>query len=418
MGYVRVLKMIVVGLDVSSDRVDAVFLDADNFPKVALRDFYLSPSFGEVHAVYKSNEIGAFLSRISSNKAIAILESTGVYSYFWRDQLQKIGITVLVADQGMVRSVRRALGGTDNKDDKFDALIMCELYRRHYLETYDRRFWVRELDPQIKKIRRSLLEIKSITRKQTACINTLKSRLSSEYPARAKVKSQRHNGFLEIGCPPAFWGWLANRCDFLNRQVLSRLDNHFKRAAELGANITDLTRQLAASVCDLHDMEASLEHQLIDLLGDSQFAQYHQVFDRFGMGYRERGWILCRTYPFQDFLCLPKKRALRRFRQACGMGKVERSSGKVKAGGGGGSWTGCANTRSSLWTYVHSRIEPQKLKGQNYTSVQLELREYFVGRAFEANGTKKRGGQLADARNATSRKLADLMFRELYKTIK
>jgi len=95
----------------------------------------------------------------------------------------------------------------------------------------------------------------------------------------------------------------------------------------------------------------------------------------------------------------------------------EKSKGlaaKSKPGGGGGNWTGCANTRSTLWTYVHSRIEPQTLKGQSYTGVQQELREYFVGRAFEANGIKKRGGQLADARNATARKLADLMFRELY----
>jgi hypothetical protein len=115
---------------------------------------------------------------------------------------------------------------------------------------------------------------------------------------------------------------------------------------------------------------------------------------------------------------LPKKRALRRFRQACGLGKVEKSSDQVRAGGGGGNWTGCANTRSTLWTYVNCRIEPQKLKGQTYTATQLELREYFVGRAFDADGTKKRGGRLADARNATCRKLTDLVFRELYNEVK
>ncbi|MEG4321748.1 MULTISPECIES: hypothetical protein [unclassified Microcoleus] len=413
--------MIIVGIDVSADRIDAVFLNVDDFPKVGLRDFYLSPAFKEVHATYKTSEVHSFIERIVGCSAkVAILEGTGTYSYFWREQLQKSGITTLVADQGMTRSVRRALGGSDNKDDRFDALIMCQLYRQHYLETYDRRFWVKELDPQVKKIRRCLLEIKGVTRKQTACINTLKGRLALEYPARAKVKSQRHNGFLRIGCPPAFWGWLANRRDFLKRQVLSRFDNHLQREVDLGkASPTDLTRQLAASVCDFHDIEAGLEHQLIDLLtNDDRFARYHQAFDLFDMGYRERGWILCRIYPLEDFLCLPKKRALRRFRQACGMGKVERSSGKNKAGGGGGNWTGCANTRSTLWTYVHSRIEPQKLKGRNYTSVQIELREYFVGRAFEANGVKKRGSQLAGARNATARKLADVIFRELCKAIK
>jgi hypothetical protein len=87
--------------------------------------------------------------RISSG---AILEGTGTYSYFWKEQLQKKGIFVLVADQGMVKSTRRSLGGTDNKDDEFDALVMCELYRRHYLEIYDRRFWVKELNPKIQEI--------------------------------------------------------------------------------------------------------------------------------------------------------------------------------------------------------------------------------------------------------------------------
>jgi hypothetical protein len=63
---------------------------------------------------------------------------------------------------------------------------------------------------------------------------------------------------------------------------------------------------------------------------------------------------------------------------------------------------------------VHSRIEPHELKGQSYTAIQLELREYFVGRALDADGTKKRGSRLADARNATCGKLTDMMFRELY----
>ncbi len=112
------------------------------------------------------------------------------------------------------------------------------------------------------------------------------------------------------------------------------------------------------------------------------------------------------------------KTALRRFRQACGLGKVEKSSGQVKAGSGGGNSTGCANTRGTLWTYVNCRIEPQKLTGQTHTAIELELREYFNCRAFDADGAKKRGRRLADARNATCRKLTELVFRELYNEVK
>ena len=171
-------------------------------------------------------------------------------------------------------------------------------------------------------------------------------------------------------------------------------------------------------ICDLHDVESGLEVRLIELLGGSLFVSYHRVFDLFTFGYRERGWILSRIYPFEDFLCLPKKTALRGFRQACGLGKVEKSSGQGRAGSGGGNSTGCANTRGILWTYVNCRIEPQKLTGQTYTAIELELREYFIAGAFDADGTKKRGKRLADARNATCRKLTELVFRELYNEVK
>jgi len=407
----------ILGIDVSAHRVDTVLIE--KFPQIALRDFYLSPEFGQVHAVYKVSEVDCLLERLGDSPTVAILEGTGTYSYFWRKHLRKHGVFVLTADQGMVKATRRSLGGTDNKDDPFDALVLCELYRRHYLDVYDRRFWVKELSPTIEKIRRALLDLKAITRKQTSFINSIKSRLAWEYPARATVKSQRANGSLGVGKPPAFWAWLAERGQFLSKSILSRFENHYQKELKNDrANISEMTRQLAAVVCELHDTESKVEHRLIDLLYDSDFDRYNQVFDRFAFGYRERGWVLSRIFPFEDFLCLPKKRALRRFRQACGLGKVEKSSGQVRAGGGGGKWTGCANTRSTMWTYVNCRIEPQRLKGQSYTPVQLELREYFVGRAFEGDGTKKRGGRLADARNATCRKLADLVFRELYNELR
>ena len=172
--------------------------------------------------------------------------------------------------------------------------------------------------------------MKTTTRKQTSFINTVKGRLAWEYPARATVKSQQRNGFLQIRQPPAFWAWLAGCGDFLGRSIQSRFNNHYRKECELGrVQITELTRQFAAVICDLHDVESGLEVRLIELLGDSLFDRYHRVFDRFAFGYRERGWILSRIYPFEDFLCLPKKTALRRFRQACGLGKVEKSSGQV-----------------------------------------------------------------------------------------
>ncbi len=93
---------------------------------------------------------------------------------------------------------------------------------------------------------------------------------------------------------------------------------------------------------------------------------------------------------------------------------MSKSNGQVRAGRGGGNSTGCANTRSTLWTYANSRIEPQKLTGQTYTTIELELREYFNCRAFDADEAKKRGRRLADALDATCGKFTDIVFRELY----
>jgi len=138
--------MKVIGIDVSAHRVDVVCLE--KFPTIALRDFIFHLNFKQVHAVYGTNEIQKLIDHIGESVAVAILEGTGTYSYFWKDQLQKKGIFVLTADLGMVKATRRSLGGTDNKDDEFDALVMCELYRRHYLEIYDRRFWVKEVKYQ------------------------------------------------------------------------------------------------------------------------------------------------------------------------------------------------------------------------------------------------------------------------------
>lgn len=87
--------MKVIGIDVSAHRVDVVSLD--KFPTIALRDFYLSPEFKQVHSVYKTNEIQDLADLIGDCAAVAILEGTGTYSYFWKEQLQKKGIFVLVA---------------------------------------------------------------------------------------------------------------------------------------------------------------------------------------------------------------------------------------------------------------------------------------------------------------------------------
>ena len=167
--------------------------------------------------------------------------------------------------------------------------VMCELYRRHYLEIYDRRFWVKELNPKAQEIRRTLLDLKTTTRKQTSFINTVKGRLAGEYRARATVQSQWRNGFLQTGGPPAFWAWLAGCGDFLAIRIQSRFNNHYHKECELGrVQIAELTRQAFSG-----DLRLALWSNLGWRLGRSNCSvticsiATTPVFDLFAFGYRE-----------------------------------------------------------------------------------------------------------------------------------
>ncbi len=118
----------IIGFDVSADKADIVWL---NEPlKVPLRDFYESTSFKLCHA--ELNKSAHSISFIQSLKPdICILEPTGVYSKFWIDAFDRLGIRYLLVNQTNVADVRKSFGGSSNKDDQFDALIMCEIYFRH-----------------------------------------------------------------------------------------------------------------------------------------------------------------------------------------------------------------------------------------------------------------------------------------------
>ena len=147
----------------------------------------------------------------------------------------------------MVKSTRRSQGGTDNKDDEFDALVMCEPYRRHYLEIYARRRRVKELNPKIQEIRRTLRDLKTTTRKQTSFINTVLGRLakgvsstrhSSKSGAQWVLTNSRATCFLGLACRPR-----------LRRQKAFRLAETITTAhgSELGrTGISELTCQASS----------------------------------------------------------------------------------------------------------------------------------------------------------------------------
>lgn len=434
----------IIGLDISRGRAD-IFVSFQEL-SVPPRDFYESLNFDLYHFQKPiDSDLISFL--VSLNPRIVVLEPTGPYSKFTVAALEEQQIPFLLVNQTMVRATRKAFGGSDNKDDPFDSLLLTVVYYEKWERVFDRRFWVEHRHPIIRKIRQLLLDIKSTVKKSGADRATIKQRLiRGEWIEKAKIISDRPNGSLHPDKLPAFYAWLA-QWHFegeweLAKFLISRWEREFQRAKKRGeaTEISDATRSLAQIICLYHQTEARLEQELLELLASPLFAPYHRVFDSFGFGQRERAWLLCIIYPFESFLSdsgkqivsytkgstqrdkLTKKpRSKRRFKQALGVGRIQRSSGDSQRVGGS---TGSAEARGILWVYVFRRVETSfdrqgRVKIRQFSSpITEEIQAYFARKAFSETAStrsKATGRRLADARNATCRKVAEILFRELAK---
>ena len=217
------------------------------------------------------------VDRIGDEKAVAILEGTGTYSYFWKEQLQRKGIFVLVADQGMVKSTRRSLGSTDNKDDEFDARSDVRAVPSVLLRNLRSSVLGQGIKPE------STRNQPYIARHQNN-----HPQANQLYKYRQGTAGMGISGTCHSSKSAAQWvftnwtatcflGLASQGCvDFLALRIQSRFNNHDRKECELGrAQITELTRQFAVVICDLHDVESGLEVRPIELLGDNMFYRYH-----------------------------------------------------------------------------------------------------------------------------------------------
>ena len=103
-------------------------------------------------------------------------------------QFEANNIKYLLVNQTLVKETRKGLSGTDNKDDAFDAILMCYCYQTHFFEIFERRYWLEELHQKIKDIRQILLDLQSTTKKSTAAGNTIKQRLAcGEWIGKAMI---------------------------------------------------------------------------------------------------------------------------------------------------------------------------------------------------------------------------------------
>lgn len=442
-------NQIVLGLDVSAGKVDA-YIQEKSFT-TSVRDLYESAEFDRNHFISPINS-GLITRILEINPDCVVLEPTGPYSKYLVAQFEANNIKYLLVNQTLVKETRKGLSGTDNKDDAFDAILMCYCYQMFYIQTFERRYWLEDRPQKIKDIRQILLDIQSTTKKSTAARNSIKQRLArGEWIGKAKIKSSRKDGQLHPDHLPPFYAWLCGWTEEseweLSKQWQNQWDKEYAKALESGeaTGISEGTKCHAMSVCLLHQEEARLEQELLGKLADPIFAPYHKVFKEFGFGCRQRAWFLSRIFPFSKFLQdgkpivdytmgkqkgdrkhkTKKNRSLRRFRQSLGMGQVQRQSGTSINSRSKPKGSGIA--RSMLWLFVNSKFEMNMTKTGKLrhdlpnNRVMNTLLAYWLDRAYrklESGKLEKHSGkELYAARAATMRRVAGLLYSELLKEL-
>ena len=426
------MDKLIIGLDISQGSAAAFFYRGE-LPN-NLRGFYESSNFARhLRILPQSRRSITLLRRMRPYRVV--LETTGRYSIWWRRQLDENGITYEVANQALLAATRRYVAGSDNKDDAFDSLLLVKFFWDKFISDFDRRCWLRKQDSEIVRLRRLLLDVKSCNKKINQTKNSLKANLASEWPEMARISSRIINPSTPDALP-AFYAWLAEWKEYGAWELAQHLETRWDRRAEADrAQVSVQTRDLARIVCIFSNQKARLQTEVAELLADERFVPYHRIFDGFAFDVGCRAWLLARIYPFEQFLDADgraitsysgsgktkKHRSKRRFKQVLGLGNSTFQSGQSSSQSKN---QGSAEARSALWLYF-SRIEfhfdkqgtlyPGRSRAADGPRRRIE--EYWLQRAYvrlPSGQLQKRDGKtLIAARNATVRKVAEVLFSAL-----
>ncbi|MEH2001082.1 MAG: IS110 family transposase [Nostoc sp.] len=389
----------ILGLDVSKSSVSAcLLLEKPEDP----RQFYYECPFFCLSANAKGIQ-----ELLALKPDIALLEPTGNnYSKLWGTHLARAGVEVRLVGHKELRNYRANHLALPDKDDDADALALACYYFDYQ---QDPRRFVQIRDREIVRIRELVLRLAHLNRVQSPIMNRARQDLAWQFPEVALVKSRRG----EAGLSPLLWAWLAGE-----RQS-NRYDRLYSESVGLG--ITDTVRQHAKRICDLQREEHVIEEELREILTDSRFENYRQVFKKFGFGARVQAVLISQIYPIEGFLNAdgrpevrilqgrnskkPTKRhlSLRRFQKALGAAPSLESSGDRKKSKVVGGSDLC---RKSLWQWVYTRIEPKRSRLKNDIA-------QILGEQLDAE--KAAGRPVRLVRNRIAAKGARMLFRELVK---
>ncbi|MFB2770350.1 transposase [Pelatocladus sp. BLCC-F211] len=394
--------MRILGLDVSKSSVSAcLLLERPDLP----RQFYYECPFYRFSA-----NIEGIKALLALKPDIALMEPTGNnYSKLWGTHLARAGVEVRLVGHKELKNYRSSHLALPDKDDDADALALACYYFDYH--TDPRRF-VQIRDQNIVRVRELVLRLAHLNRVQSPIANRIRQDLAWQFPEVALVRSRRCDGSDRV---PLLWGWLAGE------RKSTRYDSLYSQTVGLG--ITDTVRYHAQRLCNLQREEIAIERELRELLADSRFQVYHQVFKYFGFGTRLSAVLLSQIYPIENYLdadgrpevkiCKgrvskkPTKRHLseRRFQKALGYAPSLNSSGdnhRIKIVGGSDL------CRIALWQWVFTRIEPKHSRLKN------EIGQ-ILGEKLDSEKAAGRPVRLVRSRIAA--KAARLLFKELVKAI-
>lgn len=275
-----------------------------------------------------------------------VLEPTGTnYACIWAEIATQNGIEVLWVDNVISRNRRKGYGLPD-KNDPADALTLAKL---GFAQAENEDVFVNYCHKNgLSLLRDSVLQLESILKMTNIITSRIRQQLAREFPEVALVDTK----VASDGQVP-LWAWLARRERNLKRKSTYHDDKWRKSVAcQYGIEISDFTRALAGTLCDLLDEKKRLDAQIKTELTKPEFYPYYVVIRRFGLGDKAIAFIVAMIFPISKFF---HKKGMRRsrakFKQRLGLGQIEESSGDKSGSRMGGS--GLA--RKLLNVYISGR---------------------------------------------------------------
>ncbi|MBE9157677.1 transposase [Nodosilinea sp. LEGE 06152] len=298
-----------------------------------------------------------------------VIEPTGDYSKIWIDLLQANEKTVLRVNPRRMAALKM-LSGITSKTDRYDGAFLALYGAINY--TNPEAF----LSEYAEDLREAVLDHSFISRMAGNHQRRLWQLLAREWPEACRTangtKPQQNRKFL-ASQPTGLWRFIAGE-DIAPRFQAER---EAQLSESIGCGLSELSRTLAAQVCEMERRQYPIEQRISQLLEKPEFEPYHKVFELFGFGVMTRASILARVFPFHQFLDVDGKpirlvvpstksdrrhrrnKSLNAFRLALGNGTRLYQSGQLEKR----KPAGPSQPRSALFLHVKSKIVIPSGKG-------------------------------------------------------